>query len=102
MLAQTLSGPRVAHVVAANSLVKNATQGADFRLAFKHDAEVDYGNCRILRISDAAFASAASDGDKLKSQVGYALGVRAKDGDALRFLELSTGTVKRLPLYAGC
>ncbi len=81
-------------MVAANSLVKSATQDAEFRLFFKHDAGVDYGNCRILCSSDAAFRNAATDGDKLKSQAGYMLGVRAKDGDALPFLEFSMGTVK--------
>ena len=95
LLAQSLSGPKVLDIVGANSLVKNAIENAKFQLVFKSCAEIDYSSCRILGSSDAAFANAVKDGDKLKSQAGYVLGVRAKDGDALHFLEFSTGTVKR-------
>ena len=95
LLAQSLSGPRVSNIVEANSLVKSAMENADFQLVFKSDVEIDYSSCRILCSSDASFANAVTDGEKLKSQAGYVLGVRAKDGDALHFLEFSTGTVKR-------
>ena len=96
LLAQSMSGPRVADIVAANALVKSAMQDAEFQLVFRSDLGIDYSSCRILCSSDAAFANAISDGDKLKSQAGYVLGVRAKDGDSVHLVEFSTGTVKRV------
>ncbi len=56
-------------------------QDADFKLVYQHDVEINYDGCGILCSSDAAFANAGRDGEKIKSQAGYALGVRAKDGD---------------------
>ena len=50
-----------------------------------------------MRSSDSAFASVDDvSGPKIKSQAGYVLGIRAKDGDKLHFVEFQTGTVKRV------
>ncbi len=102
LLAQALSRPRVAHVVAAKALVKNAMQDADFRLVFKHDADGDYGNCCVLCSSNAAFADAASHGDKFSHRLAtcWASGLRAGTRCILG-VRYGPGEA-RVPLYVCC
>ena len=78
-------------------MIKAARQDADFQLVFSSGAGIDIDDCKILCSSDLAFANVDDvSGPKIKSQAGYVLGIRAKGGDKLHFVEFQTGTVARV------
>lgn len=96
LLAQDLSRPTVTDLVSASKLVKMTTKFTNYRLVLRADSNIDYTNCRLLCSSDAAFANADFQGEKIKSQVGYVLAVREKDGPRLHDLEFATGAIRRV------
>lgn len=96
LLAQNIGDPRVSHVVAANTLIRSALQNADFKLTYRHDRGIDYSCCRLLCSSDASFANATCNGERIKSQCGYVVAVREKTGEGMHCLEFATSLVKRV------
>ncbi len=66
-------------------------------MVFPSEAGLEIDDCRVLFSADSSFANVDDGaGETVKSQAGCALGIRAKEGDRLHFVELSTGMVKRV------
>ena len=96
LLAQQLSLPTVSSLVETNKLVKLAISGAHLGLVFRADIGLDFNSMSIVCVADAAHANVIFDGEKVKSQAGYMLGLKAKDRTGVQLVEFSTGTIRRV------
>ena len=97
LLAQAMGDLRVSHIVEANTLVRDAHENAEFKIVFK-GGQISYlnGQFKIVCASDASLTNAEASGDKLRSQAGYVIGIQAKDGCGIHFVEFNSSTIRRV------